>query len=335
MRLLVFAASSSKNSINGALVKHASNRLRKEWLADIQIERIDLNDYEMPIYSIDREQKDGIPLAAQRFIDQVRTADALMVSYAEHNGSYTAAFKNVFDWASRIEMKVFQGKPMVALSTSVGRRGAASVLKLAVDSAPHFGAEVIASLSVPSFRDTFDTDRGTLRDSDLSKKLDHALGQLAARLTRNARSSPAQRPERTTASSLQGTAMWNARYAEAFEAYGTKPNDFLKAVSGQIPPGPVLVIAAGEGRDAVFLAELGHEVTAMDLSEIGLANAATLAAERQVNLTTVVADLARLQLRRITLGRHHFHMGPRATQVAPPSPRILCSRAKAKRGFRA
>lgn len=86
--------------------------------------------------------------------------------------------------------------------------------------------------------------------------------------------------------------MWNERYADAFASYGTVPNDFLREVASRIPPGPVLCLAEGEGRNAVFLAERGHEVTAVDFSDVGMANAATLAAERGVPLTTIVADLA-------------------------------------------
>ena len=86
--------------------------------------------------------------------------------------------------------------------------------------------------------------------------------------------------------------MWNERYSEAFASYGTAPNDYLAEVADRIPAGPVLCLAEGEGRNAVYLAERGHDVTAVDLSEDGLANAEKLAAERGVKLTTVVADLA-------------------------------------------
>jgi SAM-dependent methyltransferase len=86
--------------------------------------------------------------------------------------------------------------------------------------------------------------------------------------------------------------MWNERYAEPFAAYGTEPNDFLREVADRIPDGPVLCLAEGEGRNAVFLAAQGHAVTAVDLSEVGLANASKLAEQRGVELTTVVADLA-------------------------------------------
>mgnify|MGYP001803843157 CR=1 FL=1 len=85
----------------------------------------------MPIYSIDREQASGIPQQAQDFFAKIGSADALLISYAEHNGFYTAAFKNIFDWCSRVDTKVFQDKPMVILSASLGPNGGAIVLKTA------------------------------------------------------------------------------------------------------------------------------------------------------------------------------------------------------------
>jgi SAM-dependent methyltransferase len=85
---------------------------------------------------------------------------------------------------------------------------------------------------------------------------------------------------------------WDARYSEPGYAYGTAPNDFVREMAGRIPPGPVLCLAEGEGRNAVFLAELGHAVTAVDASAVGLAKAASLARARAVGLETVHADLA-------------------------------------------
>ena len=86
--------------------------------------------------------------------------------------------------------------------------------------------------------------------------------------------------------------MWNERYGSPGYAYGTEPNDFLASVASRIPPGRVLSLADGEGRNGVFLATLGHEVTSVDSSSVGLAKAQRLAATRGVHITTVVADLA-------------------------------------------
>ena len=84
---------------------------------------------------------------------------------------------------------------------------------------------------------------------------------------------------------------WDERYSKPEFAFGTEPNDFLVSVADQIPPGPVLMLGEGEGRNAVFLAGLGHEVVAVDQSEVGLAKARQRAAERGVHVQTQQADL--------------------------------------------
>ncbi|MEM7446829.1 MAG: NAD(P)H-dependent oxidoreductase [Myxococcota bacterium] len=183
MKILVFGASSSRESINRAFARHAAHRLQSEFLGDLEIDEMDLNDYEMPIYSIDRELEMGIPRPAQHFFEQVGGADGLVISYAEHNGFYSAAFKNIFDWASRIAMKVFQGTPKLALSTSIGSRGGANVLRATLESAPHFGAEIVASMSLPRFRDNFDVELGRVTNEEYRSKLGLALSQFATRLS--------------------------------------------------------------------------------------------------------------------------------------------------------
>lgn len=90
--------------------------------------------------------------------------------------------------------------------------------------------------------------------------------------------------------------MWNERYSEAEYVFGTEPNDFLKEQFQHIPAGErVLCLAEGEGRNAVFLAEQGYRVTAMDLSDVGLNKALKLAIDKDVTITTQVADLADYQ----------------------------------------
>jgi SAM-dependent methyltransferase len=88
------------------------------------------------------------------------------------------------------------------------------------------------------------------------------------------------------------TAFWNNRYAVTGHVYGEAPNVFVAEVAPQIPAGPVLCLAEGEGRNAVHLATLGHRVTAVDQSEVGLAKARRLAGARGVEIETVLADLA-------------------------------------------
>lgn len=89
---------------------------------------------------------------------------------------------------------------------------------------------------------------------------------------------------------------WDERYSKDDYHYGTQPNDFLKAnaralLSDRDSP-EILCLADGEGRNSVYLAELGAQATAVDISTVGLVKAKQLAAERQVPLTVLHADLS-------------------------------------------
>jgi SAM-dependent methyltransferase len=85
--------------------------------------------------------------------------------------------------------------------------------------------------------------------------------------------------------------MWNERYRSDEFAYGTEPNSFL-AEHAKLLTGPVLSLAEGEGRNAVFLASLGLDVLGVDGSEVGLAKAQKLADSKGVAIRIEVADLA-------------------------------------------
>jgi SAM-dependent methyltransferase len=90
---------------------------------------------------------------------------------------------------------------------------------------------------------------------------------------------------------------WNERFAAEGYAYGSEPNDFIRAEAHRIPlveqgKGRVLCLAEGQGRNAVYLAGLGHAVTAVDFSVEGLKKAEQLAKARGVTLDLVQADLS-------------------------------------------
>ncbi len=90
--------------------------------------------------------------------------------------------------------------------------------------------------------------------------------------------------------------MWDQRYSEEGFAFGTDPNDFLREQAVAIKGPRVLCLGEGEGRNAVWLAEQGHEVSAVDASSVGMSKAQALAAERGVSISTHVADLADFDL---------------------------------------
>jgi NAD(P)H-dependent FMN reductase len=166
MKVLALAASNSENSINKKLATYAASKL-----VDAEVEVLDINDFEMPIYSIQREVTLGKPKLAQAFYDKITECDVIIISFAEHNGSYTAAYKNLFDWTSRIDIKVYQDKPMLMLATSPGPSGAKSVLASALSSAIYFAANVKGSLSIPNFFDNFDLETNQINNEMLEAEL--------------------------------------------------------------------------------------------------------------------------------------------------------------------
>jgi SAM-dependent methyltransferase len=115
--------------------------------------------------------------------------------------------------------------------------------------------------------------------------------------------------------------MWDERYSQEGFSYGTAPNEFLVEVAERIPRGPVLCLAEGEGRNAVYLAARGHEVLAVDLSPVGLEKARKLAAERGVTIETRACDLADFEFAR---GRYAGivsiwgHLPPAVRRVVHP-----------------
>ncbi len=175
MKVLAFAASSSKKSINKKLVSYAGSMLN-ECVVDV----IDLNDFELELFSEDKEAEIGSPESAKQFVALVENADAVMISFAEHNGSYTAAYKNLFDWCSRINPKVYKDKSMVLMSTSPGPGGAQNVLNSAIQSMPHFGGNVKGSFSLPSFYENFDVDKNVIGDAELDAQLKSVVDALTA-----------------------------------------------------------------------------------------------------------------------------------------------------------
>ncbi len=163
MKIFAFAGSVSSTSINRELVKFVLKSFK-----DDDINLIDLNDYSMSVFSVDLEKK-GFPEEAHLFLKQIEDCDAIICSLAEHNRSYTAAFKNIFDWASRINVKVFQNKPMLLMSTSPGGYGGGNVMNAAKTFFPNFGAEIKETFSLPKFYENFDLESGIINPDMLTE----------------------------------------------------------------------------------------------------------------------------------------------------------------------
>ena len=116
----------------------------------------------MPIYSEDLQNLSGIPKKAFDFKSEISNSDALVISLAEHNGSYTAAFKNIYDWISVIEADIWCSKPILLLSTSTGARGGKTVLDTAHSRFSRNYKFKIPFFSLPNFNNNFDLEEGII-----------------------------------------------------------------------------------------------------------------------------------------------------------------------------
>ena len=161
-------ASTSSSSINRRLANYAANQI-----PDAVVTDFDLADIDVPIFSEDEEKTNGYPSDIYRFLYFIQSHDGVVISLAEHNGSYSAAFKNIYDWASRVQQKVWSGKPMLLLSASPGGRGGKSVMEAAKATFPRMGADLKATFSLPKFYGTF-SDNG-IADADLKSEFEAAL----------------------------------------------------------------------------------------------------------------------------------------------------------------
>ena len=172
MKIATFGASYSKNSINRALAHYTARQFE-----NAEIDFIDLSEYQLPLFTVDVEAEKGIPQAVKSFYNRIEKADLFVISLSEHNGSYAAAFKNLFDWTSRHELKMFEGKKMLLLSTSPGGRGGLGVMETALVRFPIHGADIIAHFSLPKYYDNFNEEDGIL-DQALKIQFEEAVDKV-------------------------------------------------------------------------------------------------------------------------------------------------------------
>lgn len=170
-KVIALGGSNSTNSINKNLATHAANMLE-----GTEIKVLDLKNYKLPLYGIDLENEIGIPKDAHNLLKEIKDSDGVVLSLAEHNGAYSTAFKNAFDWMSRIDGKLWSNKPMLLLATSPGARGGATVLEIAKGRFPYMGGNIVSDLSFPSFFDNL--KGGLITDETLNKQLQIAVDKL-------------------------------------------------------------------------------------------------------------------------------------------------------------
>jgi NAD(P)H-dependent FMN reductase len=178
-KILAFGASNSRNSINKKIASYAGSQIE-----EATVELLDLNDFDMPIYSIDIEKGPGIPETVYQFKSNIDKADGIIISFAEHNGHYTAVFKNLFDWLTRIDRDVWQDKPMFLLSAAPGSRGAKKVLESAVIDMGRKGGDIVAVFSLPSLWENFNENDG-ITEPNLKNSFEEQVSRFRKALFNN------------------------------------------------------------------------------------------------------------------------------------------------------
>lgn len=176
MKILAIAGSNSDTSINKLLVTYAASLIQ-----NAEVEVVDMNEFEMPIYKHQREVESGVPQEAKNFAAKIDAADVLVVSLSEHNGTYSSAFKNVFDWTSRIKDRaVWNEKPMLLMATAPGARGGLGVLEAATKRFPLHGGNIVDTFTLPFFNDNFDKSAQKISNEEKDNELKEKTAKLSA-----------------------------------------------------------------------------------------------------------------------------------------------------------
>jgi NAD(P)H-dependent FMN reductase len=173
--IIAFAGSDSKTSINKQLATYAAS------LVDgAEVTVLDLNNFELPLYSMNLELAEGIPDNAHKFLNIIKSTDGIVLSLAEHNGTYATVFKNLFDWMSRIDGKLWSDKPMLLMSTSPGARAGITGLEIAFNRFQYMGGNIVGKFSLPSFNDNFKVNK--ISNSELYDELLEEVQQFSESL---------------------------------------------------------------------------------------------------------------------------------------------------------
>ncbi|SEM26263.1 NAD(P)H-dependent FMN reductase [Chryseobacterium taichungense] len=176
MKILAIAGSNSETSINKLLASYAASLIQ-----NAEVEIVDMNQFEMPIYKHQREVENGVPQQAMDFASKIDAADILLVSLSEHNGTYSTAFKNVFDWTSRIKDRaVWNEKPMLLMATAPGARGGLGVLEAAAKRFPLHGGNIVDTFTLPFFNDNFDKSAQKISNEEKDSELKEKIAKISA-----------------------------------------------------------------------------------------------------------------------------------------------------------
>ena len=165
-KVITFTGSNSSTSINKQLLDYASSLTNQ-----VEIEEIDLRNFDIPMYGNDLEKEKGVPSGIEELVRIFDNADGFMISCPEHNSIMPAFFKNILDWLSRTKVKYFKTAPILLIGTSPGGGGAGKAIELLSKVLLYGGGELTGTFSLPAFNDNFADGKITNEGFDMEIKV--------------------------------------------------------------------------------------------------------------------------------------------------------------------
>lgn len=182
MKILTFAGSLRKDSLNKKLSHVALNFVKTNQLADIEF--CDLQTLQIPVYDGDLETALGLPAGVVQLCQKISEAQALIVCTPEYNGSIPGILKNTIDWISRQKPNPLAGKHILILAASPGALGGVRSLWHTRVPFEVLGAHVYPEMmGVPKAHEAFSADLAEglkLIDPKLSQNLEKLIKEFIA-----------------------------------------------------------------------------------------------------------------------------------------------------------
>ena len=179
-RILAFSGSARRESLNKKLLAVAVEAVR---LAGGEVTHLELNDYSLPLYDGDLEDKEGLPANAGKLIGLIASHDALLIASPEYNTQLTPLLKNTIDWCTRGEGNPFVGRVAAVVSASPSALGGIRSLQHTQQILLKLGCFVVpAQMTLAQADKAFDGS-GVLTDAPAQKSV-QALAAALVDLTR-------------------------------------------------------------------------------------------------------------------------------------------------------
>ena len=173
VKILAFAGSTRKDSLNKKLVKIAAAGASESG-ADVTL--VDLRDFQMPLYDGDLEQQEGLPSNARKLKELMIAHHGFLISAPEYNSSISGVLKNTIDWTSRqsegeTPLICYKGKVAGLVSASLGNLGGLRGLVTVRSILENIGVLVIPEqVAVSKAHEAFDTD-GSMKNKEQEQKV--------------------------------------------------------------------------------------------------------------------------------------------------------------------